>query len=384
MWRPRGLIPRIMANRSADNTILLLPLLLLAGWAYLGGNRARAPAGPGGSGAFSTRPSQETRAAHQAWARQEGRGRDAEAPHRIPGAGWKDIGWRTYRKIGEDRLSNVAGGVVFYMLLAIFPALVVLVSLYGLFADATAIANHLTALAQIVPDETLDLIQTQIVQLIETTQAALSVGFILGLVAAFWSANHGTKAIMDALNVVYDERETRSFLKLNLVAFAFTIGALLFFMAALGAVVVAPIVLAWVGLGENAGALIAALRWPALLLIMLFWLALLYRYGPNRAQPQWRWITPGSIAAAVSWLAVSGAFSWYLSNFADYQATYGSLGAAVGMMMWLWISVMVILVGAALNAEIEHQTARDTVSGRELPLGSRGATMADTVGRKWG
>jgi membrane protein len=191
------------------------------------------------------------------------------------------------------------------------------------------------------------------------------------------------KAIIDALNVVYDEKEKRSFIKLNIISFAFTLAALGFLALALISVVIVPLVMSWFGLQTMTGHLIAILRWPALMIVVLIALAVLYRFGPSRRQAKWRWLSVGSLFATVAWLGGSLLFSWYLSNFADYDAAYGSLGAAIGLMMWLWLSVIVILVGAELNSEIEHQTARDTTTGRAKPLGARGAVMADTLGESW-
>ena len=190
------------------------------------------------------------------------------------------------------------------------------------------------------------------------------------------------KAVIDALNVVYDEREKRSFVKLTLVALAFTFGGLCFVILALGAVVILPLVFAWLGLESRTAQIISLLRWPALFLIVLVWLAVLYRYGPSRTRPRWQWLSIGSLFASIVWLIGSALFSWYLSNFANYEANYGSLGAGVGLMIWLWISVIVVLVGGELNAETEHQTVRDTKIAPEKPLGQRGAVMADTVGEK--
>jgi membrane protein len=188
------------------------------------------------------------------------------------------------------------------------------------------------------------------------------------------------KAIMDALNVVYDEEEERSFIKLNLVSLAFTVAAIAALLLALGAVVVLPIALSYLGLQNVTDLLFRLARWPLLLMLIVLGLAVLYRYGPSRREPRWQWISVGSVSAAVTWLIGSALFSWYLSNFADYNATYGSLGAGIGMMMWMWISSIVILFGAQLNSEIEHQTARDSTVHGEKPLGARGAVMADTVG----
>lgn len=317
---------------------------------------------------------------HVQRANQSGRGRSASTPTEIPAVGWKDILWRVYHQLQEDRLLAVAAGAVFYMLLALFPALTALVSLYGLFANPALINEHLSLLAGVMPDAALTIIREQVTRLAATSSNALSLGFLFGLGLALWSANAGMKAIIDALNVVYDEREKRGFIRLTLVSFAFTLGGLVFVIVALGAVVVAPLVLAWLGLESRGVQIISLLRWPALLLITLLWLAALYRFAPSRTHARWEWLSVGSLLAAVAWISGSALFSWYLSNFANYDATYGSLGAAIGLMMWLWLSVIVILVGGELNAEIEHQTAQDTTVLPEEPLGERGAMMADTVG----
>jgi membrane protein len=344
-------------------------------------DRARSSA----TGAFGSRRStDEPRRWQEARARQLGRGREATAPWHIPWTGWKDILWRTYEQITEDRLLAVAAGVVFYWLLALFPAITAFVSLYGLFASPSTINNHVSLLADIMPASALDIVQEQINRVVQKGGAKLSFGFVFGLGFALWSANAGMKAIMDALNVVYDEKEKRGFIKLNLVSLAFTLGALAALLIAIGSVVVLPLVLARVGLGDMTELLMRILRWPALFLVVITGLALLYRWGPSRTEPRWEWLMPGTVLAAVVWLAGSGLFSWYLSNFADYDATYGSLGAAIGLMMWMWLSVIVILFGAELNSEIEHQTARDTTVGPEKPLGARGAAMADTVGEAAG
>ncbi|MFD0987849.1 YihY/virulence factor BrkB family protein [Methyloligella solikamskensis] len=331
-------------------------------------------------GAFKIRPSEEPEHVHAARAKEDNRGRKAPSPFHMPFQGWRDVFWRVVGQIGDDRVLAVAAGVVFYMLLALFPALAAFVSIYGLTASPDTITEHINTIAAVVPEGGLDIIQDQISRLTDSRNASLSFGFLFGLGLALWSANAGIKAVMDALNVVYDEKEKRSFIKLNLISFAFTLGALAFMIAAINAIVILPLVLSWVGFESYAGQLISILRWPALVVIVLVWLALLYRYGPSRASPQWRWLSVGSLFAALAWLGGSALFSWYLSNFANYDATYGSLGAAIGLMMWLWLSIIIILLGAEINAEIEHQTARDTTTRPEKPMGDRGAVMADTVG----
>jgi membrane protein len=313
-------------------------------------------------------------------AKEQGRGRRATAPWQIPWAGWKDILWRVYASINDNRLLAVAAGVVFYSLLAIFPAIAAFVSLYGLVADASTIDSHLSLAAGIFPAGAVDILHEQITRLTAKTDAKLGLGFVTGLAIALWSANAGMKGIIDALNVVYDEKEKRSFVKLNLLSLLFTAIAILSLMIALAAVVIAPIVFSAVGLSSLLGLAIAVLRWPLLLVLAAIALAAIYRYGPSRTEARWQWLSVGSVAAAVAWLIGSVLFSWYIGHFGAYNATYGSLGAAVGMMMWMWISAIVILLGGELNAEIEHQTAHDSTVGSEKPLGRRGAVMADTIG----
>jgi membrane protein len=312
--------------------------------------------------------------------KQDGRGRRAAVPWHIPWRGWKDIFWRTYDQIGEDRLLAVAAGVVFYGLLAIFPALTALVSLYGLFADPSRIGDQLSLLSGFLPEGAMSIIGEQVNRLTAKGGTQLSLGFVFGLAVAFWSANAGMKALIDALNVIYGEKEKRGFIGLNLQSLALTLGGMLAILVAVAAVIILPIVLTLVGLGGWTEFILRVWRWPILLLLVIVGLAVLYRFGPSREEPRWEWLSVGSVLAAVAWLITSVLLSWYLSNFANYDATYGSLGAAIGMMMWMWISSIIILFGAELNSEIEHQTVRDSTTGQEKPLGQRGATMADTVG----
>ncbi|MBM6596255.1 YihY/virulence factor BrkB family protein [Microvirga pudoricolor] len=313
-------------------------------------------------------------------AREPGRGRSARKPHHIPLLGWKDILLRVWSEVSEDRVSTVAAGTTFFLLLSLFPALAALVSLYGLIADPATISDHLSRMRGYVPAALIDMIGGELQRLIDKRTGTLSFGFISGLLLALWSANSGVRAIFDALNVAYGETEKRSFFQLLLISFVFTIGALCFFIALINVVILLPLLLKYLYLGPVGDLLMLAL--PALIMfsVAILGLAVLYRYGPSRAAPKWRWITPGSFAAGIIWLIGSVGFSYYLSNWGNYSATYGSLGAVIGVMMWIYLSLFVVLVGAELNAEIEHQTAVDTTTGPEQPLGSRGATMADSVG----
>lgn len=208
----------------------------------------------------------------------------------------------------------------------------------------------------------------------------LGLTFAIGLAVSLWSANAAMKSLFDTLNIVYGEKEKRGFVKLNALSLSFTLAGIAFVLIALGAVVVLPVALNFVGLSNAADLLVRIARWPAMFVAVALALALIYRFGPSREAPRWRRITWGSAIATVLWLGASALFSWYAANFGKFNETYGSLGAAIGFMTWLWISAIVILLGAELDAEMEHQTARDTTTGSEKPMGARGARMADTVG----
>jgi membrane protein len=317
-------------------------------------------------------------------AHESGRGRDADYPSEIPARGWWDIARRLYTSIVEDRILLTAAGATFYLLLALFPALAAFVSIYGFVADPRTVADQVAFLGGLLPSGGLEMIRTQLQSLAEQDDAALSWGFVTGLAVALWSANNGVKALFEGMNVAYREAEKRSFVMLNLISFAFTGGVLVIGIAMIVSVGVVPAVLALLRLDGWSELVILLLRWPVLLLFIVAGISLIYRYGPSREAAKWRWVSWGAIFATIVWIAASAGFSYYLQNFADYNATYGSLGAVIGFMMWTWISVIILLVGAELNAEIEHQTARDSTTGEPAPLGERGATMADTVGRAAG
>jgi membrane protein len=312
--------------------------------------------------------------------RDDGRGRMASTPSEIPKKGWKDILWRVYRNVPEHRIVSIAAGVAFYVLLAIFPAIAALVALYGLFADPSAISRHLQDLSGILPGGATDVIGEQLTRLTAQPNGTLGLAFIAGLAISLWSANAGMKALVDALNIVYGEKEKRSFIELNAVSLLFTVGALIFMLLALGAIAILPLAMNHLGLAAATQWFVRLGKWPVLFVLVALIVAVIYRYGPSREQAQWRWISWGSALAAFAWLIMSILFSWYAAKFGSYNKTYGSLWAAVGFMTWIWLSSIVILLGAELDAETEHQTARDTTTGPPEPMGRRGAWVADTIG----
>ncbi len=311
---------------------------------------------------------------------EHGRGRFARTPSDIPVRGWKDILLRVWHKIGDDRVMLVAAGVTFYCLLAIFPAIAALVAIYRFFTDPASISSEVDKLSDVVPGGALDVIRTQLNQVVSQGPSKLGFAFIIGFLVSLWSANAGVKSIFDALNLLYNEPEKRGLIRLNLVSLAFTIAAILFLLIAIGCIAAVPAVFSSSQFQGPTALIAQIVRWPILFVIVAIGLSIVYRYGPSRAEPQWRWITWGSAFAAIAWIAVSIGFSWYAANFGSYNKTYGSLAAIVVFMMWLWLSIAVILIGAELNAEMEHQTARDTTTGGGKPMGRRGAKMADTVG----
>ena len=379
---PRIDRPRVR-NHRLDNLIswFAASVMVTAGIIYglkVQDDRRRSPPPPGLPPRAT--PAQEPLTLQQIRAVERGRGRRARAPSQIPWRGWKDVFVRTYREIQDDRLLALAAGVAFYSLVSLFPAIAAGVSSYALFANVGTINKHLSIASDIVPAGSLDLLGEEISRIAAKSDGKLTFGFLLGLGIALWSANAGMKAIFDALNIIYDEEEKRGIIWLNVVSLFFTVCAIAAVGLAISLVVVFPLFLAAFGPTSLDLPIVRYLRWPVMFAMMILGLSVLYRYGPSRRLAKWRWLSVGSVFAAIAWLAMSLLFSWYLGNFANYNATYGALGAVVGLMMWMWLSTIVVLVGAELNSEIEHQTAHDTTVGPARPLGVRGAVMADTVG----
>ncbi|TCR66920.1 YihY/virulence factor BrkB family protein [Rhizobium sp. BK376] len=309
------------------------------------------------------------------------RGRQADTPNQIPAKGLRDVFWRVAESIIADRVTLIAAGVTYFLLLSLFPALAALVALYGFIADPTSIMGHISFLASVFPPGSFDLILNQLTTLTQQKPAALSLAFVGGLGVALWSANSGMKALFDAMNVAYQEEEKRSFLWLNLLSLMFTIGALFIAIALVTAIGVLPALLAYFWLDRWQELLARFARWPFILVFIGCGIAAIYRYGPSRERAKLTWLSWGVVFSTLLWLAASILFSFYLENFANYNATYGALGALIGLMVWVWISVIILIVGAELNAELEHQTLRDSTTGSPLPMGDRGAFVADTVGK---
>ncbi|APG88431.1 YihY/virulence factor BrkB family protein [Sinorhizobium americanum] len=310
-----------------------------------------------------------------------GRGRSAATPGEIPAKGLRDVFWRVMSEISEERVFLVAAGVSFYLLLALFPALGALVSLYGFVADPSNIGTHVAVLDELLPPGSFSLITDQLTSLATQKTSTLSLGFVGGLLVSLWSAANGIAALFDAMNVAYGEREKRGMVSRTLLCLAFTFAALLFAVVLIVAIGVIPALLAYLWLDRWIEILTRVARWPAILLLGTLGTVLIYRYGPSRERAKLRWLNWGAVFSTLLWLAASWIYSYYLENFANYNATYGALGALIGFMMWVWISMVILITGALLNAELEHQTAVDSTTGEPMPMGERGAFVADTLGK---
>lgn len=309
-----------------------------------------------------------------------GRGRRAAHPAEIPAEGWRDVALRTRRAVADDNLGILAAGIAFYWLLALFPALAALVSAWGLAFDPVQVAGQIEAAAAVLPDEAAALVRDQAHAVAGGAEARIGAAALAGLGVALYSASRGTKALIRGLNVVYGERERRRFVALNAAAFGITLALVAGLLTTLAVIVAVPVMLGHLGLDELGRFTVRWLRWPLLFVLVMVGLAALYRYAPSRSRARWIWVSRGAVVATALWVLASIAFSVYVRHFGSYNETYGSLGAVVVLLMWFWISAFIVLLGGELNAEAEHQTARDTTTGRPLPMGERGAWVADTLG----
>lgn len=310
----------------------------------------------------------------------EPRGRSAKRPWQVPWAGWKDVLWRMYRELDDDQIFDRAGAVAFFGLLALFPALMATVSMYGLLADPADVVRQVGALSVAVPPAARSVILDQLNEISRGSGTGLRFGLVISLGIALFSASGGVAGLMRGINLAYDETETRGWLRFRFLALLFTLGLALFVIMSVAVITLLPSVLEFVGLAETARAAISLLRWPVLALTTMVGLGILYRYAPNRTPAKWQWVTPGSLLATVIWTLASLAFGVYAENFGTYNKTYGTLGGAVVLGLWMYISSLAILLGAELNAELEHQTREDSTIGPPRPMGERHARKADRLG----
>ena len=310
----------------------------------------------------------------------EGRGRDARSPLEMPRAGWRDILIRTFRRIDRDRLDIVASSVAFWALLALFPTIAAVIMVSGVLLDPASMRDQISALTTPLPEDAAGLVNDRAAEVAARDRAA-GIGAVIAIGFAIWTSAAATKTLMAGLNAAYQERERRGIVRFNAVAILLTFGIFAGFILSIVAIVVIPAALALQpGLGWTA-ALVDWLRWPVMAVFAMVGLATLYRFGPSRRHARWRWVSLGAILATALWVLVSLAFSGYVRNYAAYNQFYGTLGGVAVLMIWFWLTALIVLIGAELNAEIEHQTRRDSTVGRPRPMGERGAVKADTLGR---
>lgn len=306
-------------------------------------------------------------------------GRKASTPAQMTWAAWKQVLLRVWQGIANDHLSIIAAGVAFFGVLAIFPAIAALIAAYGFFADPHNVAQTLEAARPLLPVDVFNILAGQVDAIVAAPQAKLGVASLVSFALLLWSSRAGVSALMEGLNVVYREVDTRNIVVQYAISLALTLALIAVGIIALFAVVGIPAVLNFTDIGQ-AGKFLAQAT-PLLVLggAIVFVIGALYRYGPRRAPARKRWISIGAFLAAVGWLAVSLALSAYFARFPDFNRTYGSLGAIVGLLFWLYASAFVVLLGAEVNAQLELQTEHDTTTGRPRPMGERGAYVADHV-----
>lgn len=306
-----------------------------------------------------------------------GAGAFAAGPLEIPKRGWLEVLLRVKDSLTEDNLSVIAAGVAFYGFLAIFPMIGAVMTVFGLIADPSVAARQMEPFQHIVPSQVYEILMQQVQDVASAADTSLSLGLLFGLLLTVWSATKGIKALFAALNVAYEESETRGFIRLNLAVLAFTLGGVAFVAVSLGAIAVIPVILTFFHLYGTLETAVLWLRWPLAAVMVIAALAFIFRYGPDRRDAKLKWITPGAVVAAALWLVISISFSIYVRNFGNYDETFGSLGAVVVLLFWFYFSALAVCIGAELNAELELQTYRDTTVGPSREIGRRGAYVAD-------
>ncbi|CAN5687631.1 YihY/virulence factor BrkB family protein [soil metagenome] len=304
-------------------------------------------------------------------------GADAERPSQIPPRGWLAVLKRTFAEMGRDHLTLLAGGVAYAWFMALFPGLIAAVLTYGLVTDPADVQRQIDNLLTGLPADAQSLLADQMSALATTSSGGLGIGLIISIALALWSASAGIAGLLEAVNLAYDEEETRGFVKKRGLALLLTLGFLVFLAIAIGLVAVLPAVLDQLGLGVVAEVAVQIVRWGGLVVLMILALGVVYRVGPDRDSARVRWVSTGAVTATLLWVAASVVFSLYVDNFGSYGKTYGSLAGVVVLLLWLWITALMVLLGAELNAESEGQTRHDTTTGDPQPLGERGAVKAD-------
>ncbi len=306
-------------------------------------------------------------------------GSRADSPTQIPVRGWRQVLSRAWHSSQEDNVSLLAAGVAFFGFLALFPALIALVTLVGLIADPEQITQQVQSFTAGLPPASQQLISEQLKAITQSSGGALTIGLAVSLLVALWSASSGTSNVMTAVNIAYEEKETRGFVKLRGIALLLTLGTVVFLVLTLALIAVVPVVLQAVPLGPLGTVLAQVLRWGLLVALIIVGLAVLYRVAPDRNPPKFRWVSVGSVMAAVLWLLGSVGFSLYVNYFGNYNKSYGALAGVIVLLLWFFLTSYIVLLGAEINAQAEYQTGRDTTVGEPRPMGQRDAVVADSM-----
>ncbi|WP_069298610.1 YihY/virulence factor BrkB family protein [Neptunicoccus sediminis] len=312
------------------------------------------------------------------------RGRTAESPDNIPAKGWKDVAFRVKDEIANDRIGLVAAGVAFYGLLALFPAITAVIAISGLLVEPSQIVDQMQSFSGLMPEEVMTIITDQATSVAGSRDGGLGLAAIVGILVALYSASKGMASLIEGLNVVYDENESRGFIKLKLVTLGLTLLLISGLVVGLGVTLAVPAILAFANLGPLSSILATVLPWLLLVVMTMLGLAALYHFAPSRDRPEWQWASPGAIIGCLMWIVASVGFAFYVGNFGSYNESFGTLAGAIVLLMWFWISAYIVLVGAEVNAELEAQTRKDTTVGKDEPMGQRDAVKADNLGEAAG
>lgn len=310
---------------------------------------------------------------------QPRRGHQASKPRQIPKGGWKDIGKRVLNQLKKDHVQITAAGVAFYFFLAVFPTIAAAVSIYGLVMEPSQVEQQLNSATGVLPGQAQEMLTGILEDTASKSGQTLGWSLVLSILLSLWSANKGTSALFEGVNIAYDELDERNFIKKYAVTLAFTLGGIIIGFIAIALVVAFPAFVGNLGLPGTVQTLIDWLRWPLLIVILIFAISLLYKIAPDRDNPTFRWVSWGATLAAIFWIGGSLLFSLYVSNFGSYDKAYGSFAAVIILMMWFFLTAFIILLGAEINSEMEHQTRKDTTVGPDEPMGQRGAYHADHV-----
>lgn len=312
------------------------------------------------------------------------RGRTAESPDNIPAKGWKDVAFRVKDEIANDRIGLVAAGVAFYGLLALFPAITAVIAISGLLVEPSQIVEQMRSFSGLMPEEVMTIITDQATSVAGSRDGGLGLAAIVGILVALYSASKGMASLIEGLNVVYDENESRGFIKLKLVTLGLTLLLIAGLVIGLGVTLAVPAILTFANLGPLSSVLATVLPWILLVAMTMLGLAALYHFAPSRDRPEWQWASPGAIIGCIMWIVASVGFAFYVGNFGSYNESFGTLAGAIVLLMWFWISAYIVLVGAEVNAELEAQTRKDTTVGKDEPMGERDAVKADNLGEAAG